>query len=84
MPRLIGSITAVSSRHCERTLQHYGLLRYARNDTEIATQHSTVIPAHAGIQYAAAYRFNHRRLWNTWSSAFAEDDDRVWVRDLAT
>ena len=27
-----------------------------------------------GIQYAAAYRFNHRRLWNTGSSAFADDD----------
>jgi hypothetical protein len=28
-----------------------------------------------GIQYAAAYRFNHRRLWNTGSRAFAGDDD---------
>jgi len=27
-----------------------------------------------GIQYAAAYRFNHQRLWNTGSSAFADDD----------
>ena len=26
-----------------------------------------VIPAQAGIQYAAASRFNHRRLWNTGS-----------------
>src|SRR6266436_2882192 len=34
-----------------------------------------VMPAKAGIQYAAAFRFNHRRLWNTGSSAFADDDD---------
>src|SRR3979409_1057049 len=27
-----------------------------------------------GIQYAAAYRFNHWRLWNTGSSACADDD----------
>ncbi|WP_143039815.1 MULTISPECIES: hypothetical protein [Bradyrhizobium] len=26
------------------------------------------------IQYTAAYQFNHRRLWNTGSSAFADDD----------
>ena len=33
-----------------------------------------VIPAHAGIQYAAASRFFHRRLWNTGSPACAGDD----------
>jgi hypothetical protein len=33
-----------------------------------------VIPAKAGIQYAAAYRINHNRLWNTGSPAFAGDD----------
>jgi hypothetical protein len=33
-----------------------------------------VIPAKAGIQYAAAFRLNHRCLWNTGSSAFADDD----------
>ena len=27
-----------------------------------------------GIQYAAAYRFNRGRLWNTGSPAFAGDD----------
>jgi len=32
-------------------------------------------PAQAGIQYAAAYRFNHDCLWNTGSPAFAGDDD---------
>src|SRR2546428_7911813 len=37
----------------------YGLLRFARNDGWIATQCTIVIPAHAGIQYAAASRFNH-------------------------
>jgi hypothetical protein len=26
-----------------------------------------VIPAHAGILHAAAYRFDHQRLRNTWS-----------------
>jgi hypothetical protein len=28
---------------------------------------ATVIPAKAGIQYAAAYRFFHQRLWDTGS-----------------
>src|SRR5580704_166531 len=27
-----------------------------------------------GIQYAAAFRLYHRRLWDTGSSAFADDD----------
>jgi len=36
-----------------------------------ARPHTAVIPAHAGIQYAAAYRFNHWRLWNTGSPAQA-------------
>jgi hypothetical protein len=31
-----------------------------------------------GIQYAAASRLNHRRLWNTGSPAFAGDDE-WWV-----
>jgi hypothetical protein len=30
------------------------------------------------IQYAAASRFNHQRLWNTGSPAFAGDDGRMW------
>jgi hypothetical protein len=29
-----------------------------------------------GIQYAAASRFNHDGLWNTGSSAFADDDTK--------
>jgi len=29
-----------------------------------------------GIQYAAAFRFHHRRLWTTGSPAFAGDDGR--------
>jgi len=36
-----------------------------------------------GIQYAAAYRSNHCRLWDTGSPAFAGDDDWVCVGDLA-
>ena len=36
-----------------------------------------------GIQYAAASRFNHDRLWNTGSPAFAGDDGRIHLRDLA-
>jgi hypothetical protein len=39
-------------------------------------QYTLVIPAHAGIQYAAAYRFHHCRLWNTGSPAFAGDDSK--------
>jgi hypothetical protein len=31
-------------------------------------------PRRRGIQYAAAFRFHHQRLWNTGSSAFADDD----------
>src|SRR6516225_7112579 len=33
------------------------------------------MPAEAGIQYAAASRLEHSRLWNTGSSAFADDDN---------
>ena len=33
-----------------------------------------VMPAKAGIQYAAAYRFHHWCLWSTGSPAFAGDD----------
>jgi hypothetical protein len=33
-----------------------------------------------GIQYAAAYRFNHEGLWNTGSSAFADDDSKNYSR----
>ena len=32
------------------------------------------MPAKAGIQYAAAYRFHNCCLWDTGSSAFADDD----------
>jgi hypothetical protein len=37
-------------------------------------------PRKRGTQYAAAYRVNHRRLWNTGSPAFAGDDSRGWGR----
>ena len=53
------------ARHCDPP---------RRNDAEVAT-HTTVIPAHAGIQYAAASRLNHCGLWNTGSPAFTGDDD---------
>ena len=33
-----------------------------------------VMPAKAGIQYAAAYQFHNCCLWDTGSSAFADDD----------
>jgi hypothetical protein len=33
-----------------------------------------------GIQYAAAFRFNHWRLWNTGSPAFAGDDVNMTSR----
>ena len=33
------------------------------------------MPREAGIQYAAACRFNRYRLWNTGSPAFAGDDN---------
>jgi len=39
------------------------------------------MPAHAGIQYAAASRLKHSRFWNTGSPAFAGDDgarSTVW------
>jgi len=35
---------------------------------------SIVMHAQAGIQYAAASRLKHQRLWNTGSSACAGDD----------
>jgi hypothetical protein len=53
-----------------------GLLRFARNDGEIPKLHNDChTPRRRGIQYAAAYRFYHRRLWNTGSPAFAGDDN---------
>jgi hypothetical protein len=52
---------------------------------ETACPPTAVIPAKAGIQYAGAYRLNHWRLWNTGSSAFADDDSRrmTQLHDLA-
>ena len=34
-------------------------------------------PRMRGIQYAAAYRVKHQRLWNTGSPAFAGDNNEV-------
>ncbi|WP_212295695.1 hypothetical protein, partial [Bradyrhizobium sp. AUGA SZCCT0160] len=36
------------------------MLRFARNDGDGVAPHHAVIPAHAGIQYAAASQFNHQ------------------------
>ena len=44
------------------------------NANSYTSPYSTVMPAKAGIQYPAASRLKHRRLWNTGSSAFADDD----------
>jgi hypothetical protein len=62
--------TTACYRHCERS------------DTVAARQ--IVIPAKAGIQYAVAYRFHHWHLWNTGSSASADDDDGIRLCILAT
>ena len=35
------------------------------------------------IQYAAASRFYHRRLWNTGSPAFAGDDSKGAMEQIA-
>jgi hypothetical protein len=70
-----------------RSLKH-GLLRFARNDAEgsryitvilrgcEALSSSTAVIARLdrAIQYAAAFRFCHWRLWNTGSPACAGDD----------
>jgi hypothetical protein len=40
----------------------------------------TVIPAKAGIQYAAASRLNHVCLWNTGSPVFAGGDGLAMFR----
>ncbi|MEH2550697.1 hypothetical protein V1283_007342 [Bradyrhizobium sp. AZCC 2262] len=52
---------------------------------EMPTHTPIVIAAKAGIQYAAAHRSDRWRLWNTGSSAFADDDSRWMTRlhDLA-
>ena len=41
-----------------------------------------VIPAKAGIQYAAALLIEPRCLWNTGSPAFAGDDSRTHATRL--
>src|SRR5438045_9453791 len=38
------------------------------------TRHCRHHPRKRVIQYAAAFRFHHHFLWNTGSSAFADDD----------
>jgi hypothetical protein len=51
---------------------------FVRRDDENAVLLLTTrchTPRMRGIQYAAAPRFNHGRLWNTGSPAFAGDDE---------
>jgi 4-amino-4-deoxy-L-arabinose transferase-like glycosyltransferase len=55
-------------------LFRWRVLAAAQDRGVVRAAHSTVIPAHAGIQYAAAYLFDHWRLRDTGSSAFADDD----------
>ena len=46
-----------------------------RDDVDPRSHPPTVIPRMRGIQYTAASRFYHRRLWNTGSPACAGDDE---------
>ncbi|WP_207234488.1 hypothetical protein, partial [Bradyrhizobium sp. Leo170] len=50
--------------------------RNAPRERELTSPHHTPpsCPAKAGIQYPAASRLKHGCLWNTGSSAFADDD----------
>jgi hypothetical protein len=43
------------------------LFALVANTVKLESITATVIPAKAGIQYAAAYRFFHQRLWDTGS-----------------
>jgi len=47
----------------------------ARNDGDGPKRCNDCHTPRRGIQYAAAYRFNHWRLWDTGSPAFAGDDN---------
>src|SRR3981189_124357 len=46
-----------------------------RRDLGVINTHNRHPPRKRGIQYAAASRFGHERLWNTGSPAFAGDDN---------
>ena len=46
--------------------------------------HHRHTPRKRGIQYAAASRFDRKRLWNTGSPAFAGDDSWSVTRNLST
>ena len=48
-----------------------GILRTGVVQWRTAATPTIVVPAHAGIQYATASRFNRCRLWNTGSSGQA-------------
>jgi hypothetical protein len=69
LPRSLHTIACDNTKRLRKTRRRAdpflrwrrdGLLRFAlRNDAEMAMQPTIVIPAHAGIQYAAASRFNY-------------------------
>jgi hypothetical protein len=50
----------------------------AKRQWMLATTTIVVARLDRAIQYAAASRLDHKRLWNTGSPAFAGDDNRVW------
>ncbi len=50
------------------------LFEISNRDAALATTSAVVARLNRAIQYAAAYRFNRWRLWNTGSPAFAGDD----------
>jgi hypothetical protein len=60
-------------------------LRSSQLTVERAELNPSVIPRakqHAANQYAAAFRFNRWDLWNTGSSAFADDDSSNYSRGM--
>jgi len=67
-----------------KRLTFKGLQALARNDVEVATQYTVVIPREGGGSSTPRLRFNHCCLWNTGSPAFAGDDNGICVFDLAT
>ena len=67
--RFVANCSELKDRHSEPRHRHC-----ERSEAIHSATQRIVIPAKAGIQYAAAYRFNHCCLWDTGSPAFAGDD----------
>jgi len=73
---MVRSAMRASSEDARRCAPHHeGLRRYPSP--------SCHAPRRRGIQYAVASRFNHCGLWNTGSSAFADDDRGMCLGVLA-